>query len=82
MSFVFIYETDTDHHLEEDEQFARALQESLNDESPPRQKESLNDEPPPCQNVPVDNPATSLPPYTFPSSGFRYLLQWYIIMHN
>ncbi|KAG8062780.1 hypothetical protein GUJ93_ZPchr0003g16656 [Zizania palustris] len=55
---------DTDHHLHEDEQLARALQESLNNE-------------PPRQNVPVEDarpestPATFKPPYIFPSSGVR-----------
>jgi hypothetical protein len=29
--FYFNYEPDTGHHLDEDEQLARALQESMND---------------------------------------------------
>ncbi|EEE59534.1 hypothetical protein OsJ_11799 [Oryza sativa Japonica Group] len=57
-------EVDIDHRLHEDEQLARALQESLNDE-------------PPRQNVPVKDvhsestPATFMPPYIFPSTGLR-----------
>ncbi|XP_068654090.1 protein DA1-related 1-like [Aristolochia californica] len=50
--------TDTESHLEEDERLARALQDSLNTESPPRQ-------------FPHDNDLY-FPPITFPfSSGFR-----------
>ncbi|KAG2621911.1 protein DA1-related 1-like [Panicum virgatum] len=68
---------DTHYNLDEDEQLARALQESLNAESPPR------------QNVPVENvrrrwnvpiedvpsrqyvPAKESPPHVYPASGFR-----------
>jgi len=32
--FYFDYESDTEHHLDEDEQLARALQESMNDGPP------------------------------------------------
>ncbi|XP_072987755.1 protein DA1-related 1-like isoform X2 [Typha latifolia] len=46
---------DTNSNLEEDEQLAKALQESLNAESPPR------------ENSQVDRPF----PYLFPSGGFR-----------
>ena len=40
--FCFDYEPDTEHHLDEDEQLARALQESMNDG-------------PPLQNIHSDN---------------------------
>ena len=40
--FYFDYEPDTEHHLDEDEQLARALQESMNDG-------------PPLQNIHSDN---------------------------
>ncbi|KAM0872771.1 hypothetical protein ACQ4PT_038503 [Festuca glaucescens] len=56
---------DTDDHLGEDEELARALQESLKDEHPR------------CQNVPVGDvhsdstPATSLLPRILPSNGVR-----------
>ncbi|KAM0909495.1 hypothetical protein ACQ4PT_014770 [Festuca glaucescens] len=56
---------DNDDHLGEDEELARALQESLKDEHPR------------CQNGPVGDvhsdstPATSLPPRILPSSGVR-----------
>uniref|UniRef100_A0A0E0RJJ4 LIM zinc-binding domain-containing protein n=2 Tax=Oryza rufipogon TaxID=4529 RepID=A0A0E0RJJ4_ORYRU len=54
---------DIDYNLEEDEQLARALQESLNADSPPR------------QNIPVENvpsePPRELPPILFASSGSR-----------
>ena len=40
--FYFDYESDTEHHLDEDEQLARALQESMNDG-------------PPLQNIHSDN---------------------------
>lgn len=56
---------DTDNHLGEDEEFARALQESLKDEHPR------------CQNVPMGDahpdrtPAPSLLPDILPSSRLR-----------
>lgn len=58
-------EPDTGHNLDEDEQLARALQESMNDE-------------PPRRNIPIEDvhsengPASNLPPYVFPTSGLRY----------
>uniref|UniRef100_M8AZ03 Uncharacterized protein n=1 Tax=Aegilops tauschii TaxID=37682 RepID=M8AZ03_AEGTA len=59
---------DTDDHLEEDEELARALQESLKDKHPLRQKI-------PAGGVHSDStPATSLLPDILPSSRSRYLL--------
>ncbi|KAL5224638.1 hypothetical protein ABZP36_011277 [Zizania latifolia] len=56
---------DIDYSLEEDEQLARALQESLNAESPPRENV-------PVENAPSENAAArEPPPIVFPSSGFR-----------
>ncbi|KAL6622561.1 hypothetical protein ACP70R_032440 [Stipagrostis hirtigluma subsp. patula] len=56
---------DNDYSLEEDEQLARALQESLNAESPPRPNV-------PVENVPSNRyPAREPPPQVFPSTGFR-----------
>ncbi|KAM3254307.1 hypothetical protein ACQJBY_048056 [Aegilops geniculata] len=56
---------DPDYSLEEDEQLARALQESLNTESPPRQSA-------PVENVPSESiPARQPHQAVFPSSGFR-----------
>jgi len=58
-------EPDTGHNLDEDEQLARALQESMND-GPPR------------RNIPIEDvhsestPASSLPSNIFPTSGLRY----------
>jgi hypothetical protein len=68
---------DTHYNLEEDEQLARALQESLNAESPPRQ--NVPDENvPPRRNVPIEDvpprqyvPAKEPPPHVYPASGFR-----------
>jgi len=63
--FYFNYEPGTGHHLDEDEQLARALQESMND-GPPR------------RNIPIEDvhsestPASSLPSNIFPTSGLRY----------
>uniref|UniRef100_A0A0D9VWI8 LIM zinc-binding domain-containing protein n=1 Tax=Leersia perrieri TaxID=77586 RepID=A0A0D9VWI8_9ORYZ len=58
-----IDEPDINHHLHEDEQLARALQESLNNE--PRQNV-------PAKDVHLEStPATFMPPYIFPSTGFR-----------
>ena len=60
------YESDTGRTLDEDEQLARALQESMNDGPPPR------------RNIPIEDvqsgsaPASSLPPNVFPTSGLRY----------
>jgi hypothetical protein len=67
---------DTHYNLEEDEQLARALQESLNAESPPRQ--NVPDENvPPRRNVPIEDvpprqyvPAKEPPPHVYPASGF------------
>lgn len=63
--FHFCFNVDIDYNLEEDEQLARALQESLNADSPPR------------QNIPVENvpsePPRELPPILFASSGSRCL---------
>ena len=68
LSFAFTYEPDTDDHLEEDEELARALQESLKDTHPLRQKI-------PAGGVHSDStPATSLLPDILPSSRSRYLL--------
>lgn len=54
-----------DYSLEEDEQLARALQESLNTESPPHQHV-------PVANVPSESIPTREPPQpVFPSSGYR-----------
>ena len=63
--FYFNYEPDTGHHLDEDEQLARALQESMND-GPPRQDIPIEDV------HPESAPASSLPSNIFPSSGLRY----------
>ncbi|KAF8692241.1 hypothetical protein HU200_039846 [Digitaria exilis] len=57
---------DTHYDLEEDEQLARALQESLNAESPPRQNVPIEDVPP-QPYVPAKEPA----PHVYPASGFR-----------
>ena len=68
MPFAIVYDPDTNDHLGEDVELARALQESLKDEHPL------------CQNVPVgdvhsdSSPATSLLPDILPSSRLRYLL--------
>uniref|UniRef100_A0A0E0MPA1 LIM zinc-binding domain-containing protein n=1 Tax=Oryza punctata TaxID=4537 RepID=A0A0E0MPA1_ORYPU len=56
---------DIDYSLEEDEQLARALQESLNTDSPPRQNI-------PVENVPSERvPPREPPPILFASSGSR-----------
>uniref|UniRef100_A0A453JSF9 LIM zinc-binding domain-containing protein n=1 Tax=Aegilops tauschii subsp. strangulata TaxID=200361 RepID=A0A453JSF9_AEGTS len=56
---------DPDYSLEEDEQLARALQESLNTESPPHQNA-------PVENVPTESiPAREPHQHVLPSSGFR-----------
>uniref|UniRef100_A0A0D9Y137 LIM zinc-binding domain-containing protein n=2 Tax=Leersia perrieri TaxID=77586 RepID=A0A0D9Y137_9ORYZ len=55
----------TTRDLEEDEQLARALQESLNTDSPPRQNVPVENVP--SERVPVREP----PPLLFPSSGSR-----------
>jgi len=74
---------DTEHHLDEDEQLARALQENAGrtldeDEQLARAlQESMNDGPPPRRNIPIEDvhsesaPASSLPPNVFPTSGLR-----------
>ncbi|RCV41811.1 hypothetical protein SEVIR_9G162700v4 [Setaria viridis] len=74
---------DTEHHLDEDEQLARALQENTSptldeDEQLARAlQESMNDEHPPRQHIPIEDvhsesaPASSLPPYVFPTNGSR-----------
>lgn len=60
------YEPDTGHSQDEDEQLARALQESMNDGTPPRRQIPIKD-------VHSESaPASSLPPYVFPTSGSRY----------
>lgn len=54
-----------DYSLEEDEQLARALQESLNTDSPPHQHA-------PVENIPSESIPTREPPQpVFPSSGYR-----------
>ncbi|KAK3136909.1 hypothetical protein QOZ80_5BG0444820 [Eleusine coracana subsp. coracana] len=56
------------YNLEEDEQLARALQESLNVESPPHSPQHDI----PVENVPADRfPAVEPPQHIFPSSGSR-----------
>lgn len=77
----FNVDTHTHYNLEEDEQLARALQESLNAESPPRRNVPIEDVPvPPRWDVPVERvpprqyvPASEPPPYIYPQSGSRYL---------
>lgn len=70
----YYYEPDTGNTLDEDEQLARALQESMNDEPPSR------------QHIPIEDvhsesaPASSLSPYAFPTNGSRYFSQWYIMI--
>jgi hypothetical protein len=62
------FNAEPDYSLEEDEQLARAMQESLNTESPPHQHV-------PVRNVPSESIPTREPPQpVFPSSGYRYLL--------
>ncbi|KAL6847044.1 hypothetical protein ACP4OV_022897 [Aristida adscensionis] len=56
---------ENNYSLEEDEQLARALQESLNAESPPRQNIPVEDIPP------NSFPAREPPPQVFPSGGYR-----------
>ncbi|GJM95882.1 hypothetical protein PR202_ga12667 [Eleusine coracana subsp. coracana] len=77
--------TDTDRQLDEDEQLARALQESMNDgpprpnipvnDGPTHRNIPINDGPPgdiPIKDVPSESaPASILPPYMFPLSGSR-----------
>ena len=75
------FNVDTDYNLEEDEQLARALQESLNAESPPRRNVPIEDVPvPPRWDVPVERvpprqsvPANEPPTIVYPQSGSRYL---------
>jgi len=69
---------DTDYNLEEDEQLARALQESLNAESPPRQNVPIEDVPVPQWNIPVEQvpprqyvPANEPTPHVYPRGGSR-----------
>ncbi|CAN6334786.1 unnamed protein product [Urochloa humidicola] len=68
---------DTHYDLDEDEQLARALQESLNAESPPRQSVPVENVPP-RRNVPIEDvpsqqyvPAKEPPPHVYPASGYR-----------
>ena len=65
--------------MDEDEQLARALQESLNAESPPRQNVPVENVPR-RWNVPIEDvpsrqyvPAKEPPPHVYPASGFRCL---------
>ena len=74
------FNVDTDYNLEEDEQLARALQESLNAESPPRQNVPIEDVPVPQWNIPVEQvpprqyvPANEPTPHVYPRGGSRYL---------
>ncbi|KAF8733349.1 hypothetical protein HU200_014954 [Digitaria exilis] len=68
---------DTHYDLDEDEQLARALQESLNAESPPRQHVPVEDVPS-RRNVPIEDvppqpyvPAKEPAAHVYPASGFR-----------
>jgi len=74
------FNVDTDYNLEEDEQLARALQESLVADSP-RRNVPIEDVPvPPRWDVPVERvppqqyvPANEPPTLVYPQSGSRYL---------
>jgi hypothetical protein len=74
---LFDFDIDTHYDLEEDEQLARALQESLNAESPPRQNVPVENVPR-RRNVPIEDvppqqyvPAKESPPHVYPASGYR-----------
>ncbi|GJN24028.1 hypothetical protein PR202_gb11734 [Eleusine coracana subsp. coracana] len=59
---------DTEHHLDEDEQLARALQESMND-GPPRPNIPVNDGPP-RRSIPInDGPPGDIPIKDVPSES-------------
>ena len=90
--FNLVLLLDKDMHLEEDEQLARAIQESLNVESPPRRNGSANGGTtyhlpretghggnayqPPRENGSA-NGGNAYHPLPFMfSSGFRFILVW------